>query len=209
MVLATSTSLAVARSPWAEVWSLDRTTPHQGSTRPPTATPRPTPRAVEVTYRVDVRVPDPDGFAELLAATMADPRGWSRANFVVQEAPDALYLVVLVEGDEAQRLCLPYDVSGEFSCQNGPAVVINAKRWRAGVTHWPLSLHEYRVMLLNHEMGHLLGQRHRPCTPGEPAPVMYQQSGSLRGCLANPWPLDDEIERAARHDLKLAPAFGE
>jgi hypothetical protein len=38
---------------------------------------------------------------------------------------------------------------------------------------------------------------------------MYQQSSNLRGCLANPWPLPEEIERAARHDLKLAPAFGE
>jgi hypothetical protein len=38
---------------------------------------------------------------------------------------------------------------------------------------------------------------------------MQQQSGSLNGCTANSWPLDDEIARAARHDLKLAPAYGE
>lgn len=173
----------------------------------PTATPS---RIVDVPYRVEVRVPDPDGFTRRLAEVMADPRGWSQADFRVHEDPGAQFLVVLVEGDEAQELCLPYDVGSEFSCQNGPVVVINARRWRSGVPHWPLSLDEYRVMLLNHEMGHLLGQRHRQCPePGALAPVMQQQSGGLAGCRANPWPLPAEIERASRHDQKLAPAFGE
>jgi hypothetical protein len=36
---------------------------------------------------------------------------------------------------------------------------------------------------------------------------MAQQSTELRGCRANPWPLDAEVERAARHDLPLAPPF--
>ena len=36
---------------------------------------------------------------------------------------------------------------------------------------------------------------------------MSQQSTELRGCVPNPWPLDWEIERAARHDLPLAPPF--
>jgi hypothetical protein len=157
-----------------------------------------------------VRVPDGADFAPMLRATMTDPRGWVRAGFLVREDPSARFLVTLVEGDEAQRLCEPYDVGGEYSCQNGPLVVINAKRWRAGVPHWPSGLNSYRTMLLNHEMGHLLGQRHRSCPGrGRTAPVMQQQSGGLGGCIANPWPLAGEIARAARHDLKLAPAFGE
>lgn len=176
----------------------------------PTLAPTPTPvPIVEVRYRVDVRVPDAPGFASFLAETMGDPRGWGRARFRLVEDPGAPHAVVLVEGAEAQELCRPYDVGGEFSCQNGPVVVINAKRWRAAVPHWPLSLDDYRRMLLNHEMGHLLGQRHVDCTPGEPAPVMYQQSGSLGDCLANPWPLPWEIERALRHDQPLAPGYGE
>jgi hypothetical protein len=163
-----------------------------------------------VRYSIDVRVPDPSDFARVLAETMADPRGWRRANFDVRQADDAPYRVVLAEGEEIDRLCHPYDTGGEFSCQNGGVVAINAERWREGVDHWPDGLAAYRTMLLNHEMGHLLGQHHRDCpAPGRPAPVMQQQSGSLRGCLANVWPLDAEIERAARHDLKLAPAYGE
>lgn len=161
-------------------------------------------------YRVEVKAAGGEDFAQVLRATMADDRGWSRARFIVREDPDAPYRVVLAEGEEVDELCRPYDTGGEFSCQNGPVVAINAERWREAVPHWPGDVASYRTMLLNHEMGHLLGQRHRDCPgPGQAAPVMQQQSGSLRGCRANSWPLDTEIERAARHDLKLAPAYGE
>jgi hypothetical protein len=165
---------------------------------------------VTVTYRVEVRIEEATDFAPFLAEVMADERGWVRARFDVREDPNASYRVVLAEGDEVDELCRPYDTGGEYSCQNGPVVAINAERWREGVQHWPGSLESYRTMLLNHEMGHLLGQHHRPCPgPGRVAPVMQQQSGSLNGCTANSWPLDDEIARAVRHDLKLAPAYGE
>ena len=159
---------------------------------------------------MEVRVADGDDFAPTLAATMADARGWLGAGFDVREDPAALYRVVLAEGHEVDQLCLPYKTGGEYSCQNGTTVAINAERWREGVEHWPGDLASYRTMLLNHEMGHLLGQHHRDCpAPGQRAPVMQQQSASLEGCRANAWPLAAEIERAARHDLKLAPAFGE
>jgi hypothetical protein len=36
---------------------------------------------------------------------------------------------------------------------------------------------------------------------------MSQQSTELNGCLPNPWPLPDEIARAARHDQPLAPGY--
>jgi uncharacterized protein DUF3152 len=165
---------------------------------------------VSVTYRVEVRIEQATDFAPFLARVMADRRGWTRAGFDTREATDARYRVVLAEGDEVDALCRPYDTGGKFSCQNGPVVAINADRWRKGVPHWPGDLASYRTMLLNHEMGHLLGQHHRSCPgPGAIAPVMQQQSGGLDGCRANSWPLPAEIARAARHDLKLAPAYGE
>jgi hypothetical protein len=173
----------------------------------PAATPV---RRVSVTYRVEVRIEQATDFAPFVAEVMRDARGWTRAGFDVREDADAPYRVVLAEGDEVDELCRPYDTGGRFSCQNGPVVAINADRWRDGVPHWPGDLASYRTMLLNHELGHLLGQHHRPCPgPGRAAPVMQQQSGGLDGCGANSWPLSDEIARAARHDLKLAPAYGE
>lgn len=176
----------------------------------PVARGTPKPRVVRVDYRVDVRISDGEGFAESLSLTMSDPRGWIRAGFVVREDPNARHRVVIAEGDVVDKLCKPYGTDGKFSCQNGPMVAINADRWRKGVEHWPGDLASYRRMLLNHEMGHLLGQHHRDCPgPGRVAPVMQQQSGSLDGCQANSWPLPVEIARAARHDLKIAPAFGE
>jgi len=165
---------------------------------------------ISVLYRVDVRIGKAEDFAPFLAKVMADDHGWKRARFDVREDSGAPYRVVLAEGDEVDELCRPYDTGGKYSCQNGPIVAINADRWRDSVPHWPGDLASYRTMLLNHEMGHLLGQHHSPCPgPGRTAPVMQQQSGGLDGCAANSWPLDDEIARAARHDLKLAPAYGE
>ncbi|MGH9182955.1 MAG: DUF3152 domain-containing protein [Acidimicrobiales bacterium] len=168
---------------------------------------------VEVRYRTERRVADPAtaGFAEVVRATLADPRGWSRAGFVLVEDPSAPYLVVLASGEEVDRLCAPYDTGGRWSCQNGPVVALNADRWRAGTPEWTGDLQGYRQMVVNHEVGHLLG-RHHPSEPqcprrGRPAPVMAQQSTELHGCSPNPWPLPSEIEAAARHDQPLAPPY--
>ncbi|MEY2467446.1 MAG: hypothetical protein QOF21_144, partial [Actinomycetota bacterium] len=135
-------------------------------------------------------------------------RGWSQARFRFVSDDNAAYLIVLAEGDEVDRLCLPYETYGRYSCQNGPVVALNADRWRTADPKWTGDLPTYRQMLVNHEVGHLLGQRHpRPQCPqrGELAPVMNQQSTELNGCLPNPWPLAWEIELAARHDRPLAP----
>lgn len=187
-----------------------RVTPTPRPKPPPT--PRPSPRTdpVVVTYRVEVRVADGQDFASLLAETMSDPRGWVRAGFRIVEDPQAVHRVVLAEGAEVDELCRPYDTGGDYSCQNGPVVAINAERWRSGVAHWPGGLHSYRQMLLTHEMGHLIGRHHVPCpAPGAVAPVMMPQSGSLKGCRANSWPLDSEIARAASEPPKIAPGYGE
>ena len=174
---------------------------------PPQPVPSPSPPVV-VPYRLEVRAAV-EGFADIVDSTLRDPRGWERAGFRLVRTEDAPYTIVLAEAKETDRLCLPYDTYGMYSCQNGPVVVLNADRWRTATRQWTGDLATYRQMLVNHEFGHLLGQRHPPApqcpVPGQPALVMSQQSTELDGCLPNPWPLPAEVERAARHDLPLAP----
>lgn len=173
------------------------------TTRDPTLT---------VPYRVERRTSDAatDDFERVVAATLADPRGWTGAGFVLTPSPTAEFVIVLAEGPEVDRLCFPYRTRSLYSCQIGPVVALNADRWRTATPQWTGDLAAYKVMLVNHEVGHLLGQKHPDVQcpgPGQPAPVMAQQSTELGSCRPNPWPLRSEIERAARHDLPLAPPF--
>ena len=190
-----SSSRAPAASPWSP-------------SRAPAASP---PGPVVVRYRVGRRTSDAAtaGFSRTVVETLSDPRGWQRGDVRLVQDPKATYAVLLVEPAEAQQLCEPYDVFGKYSCQNGPDVVLNAERWRHATPEWTGTLAAYREMLINHEVGHLLGLHH-PVAPqcprrGALARVMAQQSTELNGCLPNPWPLASEVARLARHDLPVAP----
>jgi hypothetical protein len=167
---------------------------------------------VRIDIAIEARPSDPAtaGFATVVRETLIDPRGWQQAGFTFAFRDDAPYRVVLAEGPEVDRLCRPYDVGGKYSCQNGPVVALNADRWRYASPKWTGDLDTYRRMLVNHEVGHLLGQHHPAvhCPHrGRPAPVMAQQSSELNGCLPNPWPLRWEIDCAARHEEPLAPGY--
>lgn len=177
-----------------------------------TATTRRAEAPVAVVLRLERRTGDPEtaGFAAVVEETLTDPRGWQAAGFAFSFRDDAPYRVVLAEGPEVDRLCRPYDVGGRYSCQNGPVVALNADRWRQATPKWTGDLATYRRMLVNHEVGHLLGQHHPAVhcpRPGQPAPVMTQQSTELDGCLPNPWPLPWEVACAARHDEPVAPGY--
>ena len=190
------------------------TTTAPATTTSAATTPPPPPLVVDVAYRLERRTTDEAtaDFERVVAETLGDSRGWSRAGYAFDRKDDAPYRIVLAEGREVDALCRPYDTYGKYSCQNGPVVAINADRWRSATSKWTGDLPDYRRMLVNHEVGHLLGMRHpKPqCpTPGEPAPIMNQQSTELDGCLPNPWPLDAEIAVAARHDRTFAPGYGE
>jgi hypothetical protein len=180
-----------------------RTTTTKGTT---TTAPGP----VLIRYRVELHTTDDatSGFAAAVDAILTDRRGWQQAGFVFQRADDGPYTILLGEGPEVQQRCRPYDTYGKYSCQLGPLVAITADRWRSATPEWTGDLATYREMVVDHEVGHLLGLHHRYCPgAGQPAPVMNPQSTELHGCLPNPWPLPVEVARASRHDLPLAPGY--
>ena len=184
-----------------------------GATTTTTTTTTSEPPPIPIRIRFERRVDDAatSTFAGVARGALTDPRGWEQAGFEFSfDESEADYTVILAEGPEVDALCDPYTTRSRFSCQIGPIVALNADRWRGAVESWPGSLLEYQIMLVNHEVGHLLGQHHPAafCTKdGEPAAVMAQQSSGLGACLANPWPLAWEIACAARHEEPLAPPY--
>lgn len=170
------------------------------------------PGTVVIPLRFERQTTDPGTahFAEFARAVLTDGRGWQSAGFHFRFTSDAPYRVLLAEPDVVDAACEPYDTGGQYSCQIGPTVALNADRWRSATSSWPGSLDDYRTMLVNHEVGHLLGLHHpevRCPGPGQPAPVMAQQSIGLEGCAPNPWPLPWELACMARHEEPVAPGY--
>lgn len=138
-----------------------------------------------------------NGFTTQVASTLRDSRSWLRGGAAFEE--------VVSDGDFTLWLATPAAVdsfsggcSAEYSCRVGNNVIINDQRWQQATPAWNEaggSLRDYRHMVINHEVGHFLGQGHHGCRePGTRAPVMQQQSIDLEGCKFNPWPLDFEID---------------
>jgi Protein of unknown function (DUF3152) len=147
-----------------------------------------------MTYRLEIEAGLPlDGpaIAAQVQKTLTDPRGWQPIEHVafVRTTAPASFELILASPALVDKLCYPLDTVGELSCRNGNRVILNAKRWATAVPWYDGHLDDYRAYLVNHEVGHRLGHGHKMCpSPGAPAPVMVQQSKSLYGCKANPWP---------------------
>jgi hypothetical protein len=140
-------------------------------------------------------------FADQVAETYADARGWSLGGSVrfVRVPSGGTFTIWLAAGRRVPRFGDPCDST--YSCQQGRDVIINEARWLFGSPAWNASgatLRDYRHMVVNHETGHWLGFRHSDCSaPGAPAAVMQQQSISLQGCAPSAWPSAGERQWAA------------
>ncbi len=152
----------------------------------------------------DVRIEIEDGlsidaecFADAVIGILSDRRGWGRSGEMSFRRADGEhwdFKLILASPALVDRLCAPINTGGEFSCRNGNVVAINLDRWEHGAAPFGDDLLTYRRYLINHETGHRLGHSHVACgTPGEPAPVMMQQSKTTEACLPNGWPLDGEL----------------
>ncbi len=133
------------------------------------------------------------------ASTLNAKRGWSLGGNVTFQAANANceFTLWLVAADQMPTFGAICDAM--WSCAVRPNVAINYDRWRGASDAWNKdggSLEDYRVMVINHEVGHWLGFDHSNCPgSGQAAPVMQQQSIDLQGCSFSPWP--SSIERTA------------
>ena len=138
----------------------------------------------------------PDAFAGAVEATLADPRSWIAGGDVrlqrVGGSAPAAFTVFLATPATSQRMCREewMETQRYTSCRlSDGRVVINLDRWLTAVPDYGAPLAVYQAYAINHEVGHQLGHGHESCPgPGQPAPVMLQQTLGLQGCTANAWP---------------------
>ncbi|WP_451640790.1 DUF3152 domain-containing protein [Streptomyces wuyuanensis] len=158
--------------------------------------PRPVRYVVRVETGLDIT---PARAADEIADILAAPRGWIRNpaysfRLVGADQPHDLTVTIATPGT-ADALCwagIRQDTQGEYNCEVPGGVVVNLRRWVAGSPTFDGPIHDYRALIVNHEMGHFLGYTHTTCAgPGRPAPVMMQQIKGLHGCVANAWPYDE------------------
>lgn len=126
-----------------------------------------------------------------------DPRGWGAGGQVVfkQVSSGCDFTIWLTASNQMTgfgSICDPV-----WSCTVPPNVIINFDRWQNATDSWNAAhagtIEQYRIMAINHESGHEMGFGHVGCPgPGQPAPVMQQQSVDLQGCTFNIWPTATE-----------------
>lgn len=133
-------------------------------------------------------------FARFVMETLNDPRGWGAdgSRSFARTDTEADLRVVLASAGTVDQMCAPLATNGQWSCGRYGHAALNANRWFFGSEAFVTAggdLTEYRRYLLNHEIGHLIGQQHVGCpAPGALAPIMLQQSIGLQGCVPNGWP---------------------
>lgn len=132
-----------------------------------------------------------DSTATTIADVLNDPRSWTGAGdvrFALVAKSKANLTLYLASGATAAQLC-GSDADVTTTCTKGDVVVINAEGWKSGAAGYAGDKAGYRTYLINHAIGQLLGKGTANCAgKGKKAPVMMQQGGDLRGCVANPWP---------------------
>jgi len=140
----------------------------------------------------------PEEFAQGVERVLADSRSWiakGNVGFRRVAADPSDLTIHLATPQTTDRICTSVGVSGtggEVSCRGGRTIVINLARWQLAVPWYADARDEYRAMVVNHEVGHFLGNGHVRCPrPGAPAPVMQTQTFGLEGCTRNPWPYPD------------------
>ena len=150
--------------------------------------------AVEIEDGIQV---DARAFATAVEQTLGDPRSWGadgrmsfqRVGRAAVQAGQYDFKVTLISPGSMETYCPGVGTGGYTSCRYGDRAVINLARWATAVPHYDGDIATYRHYVVNHEVGHALGNGHVDCPgPGQVAPVMLPQTLGLEGCVKNAWP---------------------
>jgi hypothetical protein len=129
-----------------------------------------------------------DKVAARIAEVLNDPRSWAGAGevrFGLVADPDAADLTIYLAAPKtAAKRC----TVAAGTCAADGQVVIDAQAWTDGAAAFAGDADGFRRYLVNHGIGQFLDEPAAKCRKGEPAPVMLDQTGELKGCTPNPWP---------------------
>jgi hypothetical protein len=140
-----------------------------------------------------------DCIGNLITSILNDSRGWVKVTekeFQLVEGTEKEFEFIFASPEKTDELCYPLETNGIYSCRNEDQIIINFFRWVNGAIDFGSDLETYRLYLINHEVGHILGWGHVGCPKeGALAPVMMQQSKSTMGCRPYGWPIYEILEK--------------
>ncbi len=171
---------------------------------------------VRVEYENGLAI-DGDALTEFVFETLNDPRGWGargRYEFVPTSGAPDMRVVIASPVRAVERCPEPHtpasmgavtDTStspspeasasasarARTSCADEGLMVVSAYDWAAGLDSYGEDRLGARDYLLNHGIGHLLGEEDGVCASGD-ALVMTDQVDLPEDCNPNPWPWPDE-----------------
>lgn len=155
-------------------------------------------------------VGDTQVFENAVFSILNSTQGWPRAGatfeYIAHESSSSSSAdsstqcdMTLILAEASTMKSFSDGCSEDYSCRVNDEVIINLDRWNSATSDWLNAggtVERYRKLVINHEVGHRLGHLDNEATcsvSGGPAPVMQQQSISLRGCSPNEWPLYSEL----------------
>lgn len=164
---------------------------------------------INFALKIEPSIPiGPDCMGKLITSILNDPRGWNNITekeFLLVSEEDADFTFIFSSPDKTDELCAPLETNGIYSCRNEEEIIINYFRWENGAIDFGNDMKTYRLYLINHETGHILGWGHTGCPKdGALAPVMMQQSKTTDGCTPYGWPLYEIIDMKYGFDTSVS-----
>ena len=141
---------------------------------------------------------DPLCIKNLLFLILNNDKGWTNVtekSFQLTSVEESDYVYIFASPEKTDELCAPIETNSIYSCRNEQNIVLNFFRWQNGAVDFKNDMETYRIYLINHETGHILGWGHVGCPKeGAIAPVMMQQSKGTEGCIPYGWPAYETIK---------------